>query len=195
MGVRRASFELRDDVERIGLLVGRPADCVGSRGILRLTTDFGESSAGYDWLSVTRELARSAVTGDRYVVLKVAYDRHPGYGRSLAWIAPELRDVGLIMIEDHKDEPSPSRTWAGIVDGATFERFADAWGLDGMPHDRILDPVTGAGDLAMRAYTFDGMNWEIAGESPIVCVSVLVGVVGDRDGREADDLLRARARG
>ena len=33
------------------------------------------------------------------------------------------------MTEDHAAQPSPSRTWAGIVDRPTFERFANAWQL------------------------------------------------------------------
>jgi hypothetical protein len=134
------------------------------------------------------------MTDDRYIVIRVAYDRHPGYGRSLEWIAPELRDAGLTMTEDHNDEPRPSRTWAGIVDGPTFERFADAWQLDATPHKRTLGLVTEAGELALstRTYTLDGMNWETDGESPIVYVCLLVGVVRDRYGRERDSSLRVR---
>jgi hypothetical protein len=122
-------------------------------------------------------LVRPVLVGDCYVVIRVAYDRHPRSGRSLEWIAPELREAGLTMTEERTDEPACSRTWAGIVDGATFERFADAWRLDAKPHGRTLSLVTEAGDLDMRAYTFDGMNWESGGESPIVYVSLLVGVV------------------
>jgi hypothetical protein len=129
------------------------------------------------------------MTPDRYIVIRVAYDRHPSYGRSLAWIAPELRDAGLTMTEDRSREPRPSRTWEGLVDGATFQRFADAWGLHDTPHERTLGRVTEAGHLAARAYTFDGMNWETGGESPIVYVSVLVGVVKTRYRREVDDAL------
>ena len=64
------------------------------------------------------------------------------------------------MTEDHTDLMRLSRTWAGIVDGPTFKRFADAWHLNDAPCGR----------------TFDGMNWEIGGQSPIVYVSVDVGV-------------------
>jgi len=128
------------------------------------------------------------MTRDRYIVITVAYDRHPNYGRSLDWIAPELSDAGLIMTDDRIDEPSPSRTWAGVVSGATFERFSDAWQLDAQPCDPSLSPDAEAGDMAMRAYTFDWMNWEIGGESPIVYVSLLVGFAGDRDRPEVDDL-------
>ena len=117
------------------------------------------------------------MTPDRYIVIRVAYDRHPSYGRSLAWIAPELRDAGLTLTEEHSAGMSPSRTWEGFVDGATFRRFADAWGMHHMPHVRTFCLVPEAGHVPMRAYTFDGMNWETGGESPIVYVSVLVGVV------------------
>ena len=63
------------------------------------------------------------MTGDHYVVIGVAYDRRPAYGGSLSWIAPELRDAGLTMTEDHSDEANASRTRAGVVDGATFARL------------------------------------------------------------------------
>jgi hypothetical protein len=95
----------------------------------------------------------------RHITISVQYDRHPDYGRSLAWIAPELRDAGLEMTDDQLDQATPSRSWAGVVDGPVFERFAEAWGLD----DADSNP---------RIYVFDGMNWEAAGASPIVCVLV-----------------------
>ena len=117
------------------------------------------------------------MTDDRFIVIAVAYDRHPGYGRSLDWIAPELSDAGLSLIEDHTDGASPSRTWAGAVDEPTFERFADAWGL----HDETDEPPpTGAdGHPAMHTYTLDGMNWEARGESPIVSATVHILVIQD----------------
>ena len=73
------------------------------------------------------------------------------------------------MTEDHTSTPNPSRTWAGIVDGPTFKRFADAWHLND----------------ATRARTFDGMNWEVDGQSPIVYVSLYIDFVGDRYDAEA----------
>ena len=106
---------------------------------------------------------------DRYITMKAVYDRDLHCGRSLTWIAPELKDAGLTMTEDDTDGLSPSRTWAGIVDGPTFKRFADAWHLND----------------ATPARTFDGMNWEVGGESPIVYVSVDVGVVPDGYDAEA----------
>jgi hypothetical protein len=104
----------------------------------------------------------------RHITITVAYERDIRPGRSLASIAPELDDARLTMTEDHTDQPSPSRTWAGNVDGPTFKRFADAWHLSD----------------ATRGRTFDGMNWEVGGRSPIVYVSLDVGVV--RHGHDAE---------
>ena len=110
----------------------------------------------------------------RYITITVRYDGQPRYGRSLEWIAPELKDSALTMTEDQLDDPTPSRTWAGLVDGPIYERFAKAWRL---PKD--IDEATSqtAGDdhePATHTYTLDGLNWEAGNESPIVCVSVLV---------------------
>jgi len=129
------------------------------------------------------------MTDDRYIIIRVAYDRQPGYGRSLEWIAPELKNARLRMTEDHADEASPSRTWAGIVDGPTFERFADAWKLGEETDDPTVGILTEDGYLATRAYTFDGMNWEAGGESPIVYVSLHVGVVRDVHEPDASRML------
>jgi hypothetical protein len=166
-----------------------PWSWVGNREILRLTTDVGEEAADYDYSHVK---ARSKVTSDHYIVITVAYDGHPGYGRFLEWVAPELRDAGLTMTEDHNNEPTPSRTWAGIVDGPTFDRFADAWHLEAQPHGPASDRMTQAGYPAARSYTFDGMNWETGGKSPIVYVSVLVDVPRHRYRQGADDSPRVR---
>ena len=67
----------------------------------------------------------------RYITITVQYDRDPTYGRSLGAIAPELKNSTLTMTDDHIAGPRPSRTWAGMVDGPTFERFARAWRLPG----------------------------------------------------------------
>ena len=110
----------------------------------------------------------------RYITITVRYDRQPRYGRSLEWIAPELKDSALTMTEDQLDGPTPLRTWAGLVDGPTYERFAEAWRL---PKDTDETNSQTAGDdreLATHTYTLDGMNWEAGNESPIVCVSLQV---------------------
>lgn len=107
--------------------------------------------------------------GDRFLTITAVYDRHPSYGRTLDWLAPELTDARLPMTEDRsEDERSPSRTWAGTVHKPIFERFAAAWRLPDEGEDRLAGPVA-------HVYALDGMNWETGGESPIVCVSVSVG--------------------
>ena len=107
--------------------------------------------------------------GPRHIIVSVQYDRRPSYGRSLEWIAPELKDARMAMTEDRTDEPRPSRSWEGTVDAQTFERLAHAWRL---PEDSSEDvePAT----PAPRRYTLDGMNWEESGESPIVCATIQV---------------------
>ena len=110
----------------------------------------------------------------RYITITVQYDRQPKYGRSLGWIAPELKDSALTMTEDQLDDPTPSRTWAGLVDGPTYEQFANAWRL---PKDTDEANARTPGrdrDLATHAYTLDGTNWEAGNQSPIVCVSLQV---------------------
>ena len=118
--------------------------------------------------------------GDRYLRVEVAYEPELGYGRSLEWVAPELKHAGLVMTADHTNESRPSRTWAGVIGRATFERFARAWNID---YETDLGTSTlGTSTLGTstedghqgRDYTFDGMNWEVGGESPIVYVAVNV---------------------
>lgn len=112
----------------------------------------------------------------RYIIVTVHYDRNPQHGRSLGWIAPELKGAHMALTQDRSNDARPSRTWEGTVDGPTFTRFARAWRLDA---DADADgPASGAPgsthDLTSRRYTLDGMNWEARGQSPIVCVSVEV---------------------
>ena len=116
---------------------------------------------------------------DRHIVLKVAYDRRARAG-SLERVAPELHDVGLALVADNADGLQPFRTWAGIVDGVTFRHFADVWRLDRKAARPGLTRVPGHGVLAADSYTFDGMEWEINGESPIVYVSLTVSVLPTR---------------
>jgi hypothetical protein len=113
----------------------------------------------------------------RYIVVRVAYEPNSVYGRSLEWIAPELKDAGLTLIEEHADECGASRTWAGVVDGATSQRFADAWHLPDEFYEPAAANLAEDGHIARVRRTFDGMNWEVDGESPIVYVSVEMGVI------------------
>ena len=121
------------------------------------------------------------MTEDRFVILTVAYERQAGRGPSLEWIAPELKDAGLSLIEDNHRGWNPCCKWAGLVDGPTFDRFADAWRLP----DENDEPASGNtdGDPTMYAHTLDGMNWETHGRSPIVSATVHVWAAGN--GQEA----------
>jgi hypothetical protein len=83
----------------------------------------------------------------------------------------------LTLIEEHADECGASRTWAGVVDGATSQRFADAWHLPDEFHEPAAANLAEDGHIARVRRTFDGMNWEVDGESPIVYVSVEIGVI------------------
>jgi hypothetical protein len=112
--------------------------------------------------------------GPHHIIIRVQYDRQPNYGRSLEWIAPELKGARLTMTADRTSDPQPARTWEGIVDGPTFERFARAWRLPVDGPGPALPTAGGTRDLATRCYTLDGMNWEQSGRSPIVCVSLEV---------------------
>jgi hypothetical protein len=109
-----------------------------------------------------------------YISITVRYEPGPPSGTSLAWIAPELSQAGLRLVEDHLDNPRPTRTWAGFVGEGTFRRFAMAWPLPGEDEERGGDDADGQNELVAYTKTFDGMNWEIDGVSPIISVSVEV---------------------
>jgi len=111
---------------------------------------------------------------DRYVIITVVYEPLLTYGRSLEWIAPELRDAGLTMVEELNGGPSPSRTWAGVVHRPAFNRFADAWRLGGAAEKPVLVVTNEGRQLPGFSHTLDGMNWEAGGASPIVYVCVEV---------------------
>ena len=102
---------------------------------------------------------------DRYISITVAYEAGTNSQPGLGCIAPELKESGLRLV-DERDGPRPSRTWAGVVDGPTCEEFANAWRLPGEPSQEGL--------RAPYSRTFDGLNWQAEGESPIVYVTVRV---------------------
>ena len=110
----------------------------------------------------------------RYITITVQYDRQARCGRSLEWIAPELKDSALTMTQDQVDDPTPSRVWAGLVDGPTYERLAEAWRLPKDADEPTSQTADDDRELATHTYTLDGMNWEAGNESPIVCVSLQV---------------------
>jgi hypothetical protein len=112
--------------------------------------------------------------GPRHIIVTVQYDQQPSYGRSLEWIAPELKGARMTMTEDHTGDPQASRTWEGTLDASTFERFARAWRLPEGSSDQKKPAATATQDPGPRCYTLDGMNWEENGKSPIVYASVQV---------------------
>jgi hypothetical protein len=112
------------------------------------------------------------MSDSRHISITVHYDRLPAYGRSLGWIAPQLKNAHLILTEDHADDERPTRTWEGLLDAPTFERFARDWRLEDELHEPNAAPPTDGPDV--HTYTLDGLNWERGGESPIICVSVEV---------------------
>jgi hypothetical protein len=121
------------------------------------------------------EFTLVTMVGMRHIAITVRYEPGVDRGTSLASIAPELRDARLPLIQDHLNDPMPSRTWAGPVDRRTFKRFADSWGLAPRTEGgRGSQPDDDNGKTSY-AQTYDGMNWEVDGESPIISVSVWVG--------------------
>ncbi|HTT30504.1 MAG TPA: hypothetical protein VMG37_18960 [Solirubrobacteraceae bacterium] len=123
--------------------------------------------------------AHSLTAGDRFIILRVAYERPAARAASLEWIAPELKDAGLTLIEDNRDGWNPSCEWAGLVDRAKFDRLAAAWHL----YDENDPPASddASGQPMMQVHTLDGMNWETGGESPILSVTVHLWAVQDED--------------
>lgn len=118
------------------------------------------------------------MTESRYVTISVRYEPHVHYGRSLAWIAPELTNAGLTLTEDRAADRMPARTWVGVVDEPTFERFARAWRLSCESEASDLRTRTMGDDAATYVKTLDGMNWEADGVSPIISVSLQVRQMG-----------------
>lgn len=108
------------------------------------------------------------------ITIKVRYEPGVSHEASLAWIAPELRGARLALIDDQLDDPEPSRTWAGPVGERTFERFANSWGLMRQSPGANVSERCDGEDGTAQARTYDGMNWEAGGESPIISVSVEV---------------------
>ena len=105
---------------------------------------------------------------NRYVTLRVAYEPDTtNPERSLGWLVPELVDAGLALTEDAPTE----RIWSGAIDQESYARLAEAWDLE----NRANGLYTGEhGPRECQVYTWDGMEWERAGVSPIVWVELEV---------------------
>ena len=118
----------------------------------------------------------------QHIAITVRYEPGVDHGTSLSSIAPELRHARLALIDDHLNDPMPSRTWAGPVEAPTFELFANSWGLAPKgAGGSAAEPGDGEDETSYER-TYDGMNWEVGGWSPIISVSVQVGP-GPRPGR------------
>ena len=127
----------------------------------------------------------------QHIAITVRYEPGVDHGTSLAWIMPELRDARLALIDDHLNDPMPSRTWAGPVDAPTFELFANSWGLARKDAGGSASEPGDGEDKTSYERTYDGMNWEVGGWSPIISVSVQVGP-GPRPGRRERRLSARR---
>jgi len=112
------------------------------------------------------------MVGLQPITITVRYEPGVRQGLSLAWIAPELEDAGLALTQEQLDAPMPSRTWVGSVDGRTFERFAESWVLPPKNKGQSASALDDGKDIVSYARTYDGMNWEVDGKSPIISVSV-----------------------
>jgi hypothetical protein len=108
---------------------------------------------------------------ERHVTLVAALEPgREGWAPSPGWLVPELADAGLTLTEDSPD----LRKWAGVIDGDTYTRFAAGWGLETKPSEANLGMPGEHGELARYRYTFDGLEWESGGSSPIVWVRLTV---------------------
>jgi hypothetical protein len=108
---------------------------------------------------------------ERYVTLVAALEPDAAdWVRSAGWLVPELADAGFTLTEDAPD----SRKWAGVVDGDTYARFAEGWGLEDKLSEATLGMPGEHGDLASYGHTFDGLEWESGGSSPIVWMRLTV---------------------
>jgi hypothetical protein len=118
----------------------------------------------------------------RLIEITARYEPSSAYGRSLGWIAPELNDAHLTLVEDKTNDGMPSRTWGGIVDGLIFNRLAEAWHLTEYTTETRTVAPEETGPEPPRSYVFDGMNWERDGDSPITSVTLKVFASGGADG-------------
>lgn len=72
------------------------------------------------------------------------------------------------------DDLFPSRRWAGTITEAEFRALKSAWSLD-LDSSQARGPlVTEFGRLTAEVFRFDGMDWEVGGETPINDVDLYV---------------------
>lgn len=123
---------------------------------------------------------------ERYIILEVTYVKGTDYGRSLGWVAPALKDAaGLTMTEDYTGDEfadsgdEPSRKWAGIVTGDEWDALVLDWSIDPDDSEANMGMLTEYGHLEAQAYNWDGMDWNVGGETPIAYVSLYVSIPKD----------------
>jgi hypothetical protein len=61
-----------------------------------------------------------------------------------------------------------------VIDEDTYTRLADSWDLANKTDEPNVGILTEYGHLTCHAYTWDGMEWERAGSSPIVWMNLKV---------------------
>jgi hypothetical protein len=127
---------------------------------------------------------------ERYVILVAADEPDATEStRSPGWLVPELVDARWTLTEDTPD----SRTWAGVIDGDSYARFAEGWGLENKPGEANLGMPGEHGHLASYSYTFDGLEWESGGYSPIVWMRLTVSEPVKAPRRPHDPVTPTRA--
>jgi hypothetical protein len=137
--------------------------------LLDLRTGAARTSSALD--DESRVDAGEEIIEERSVILVAAYEPGATSGqRSPYRLVPELVDAGLTLTEDTQD----SRKWAGVIDADTYARLAEAWGLENKYGEANLGMPGEHGDLASYSYTFDGLEWESGGSSPIVWMRLTV---------------------
>ena len=113
-----------------------------------------------------------------YVVLDVDYKSDDC--QTLGWIAPELANSGLKLTEDGESEFAEygavcHRKWVGIIPKAVYRELRDSWSLqreNAMETGGILTAEYGL--IPAIAWSFDGMEWNTGGSTPIFQASLYV---------------------
>jgi hypothetical protein len=107
----------------------------------------------------------------RYVTLAAAYEPDAtDWVRSPGWLVPELVDARWTLIEAAPN----SRSYAGVIDADTYARVAEGLSLERKRGEANLSTPGEHGNLASYSYTFDGLEWESGGSSPVIWMRLTV---------------------
>jgi hypothetical protein len=77
---------------------------------------------------------------------------------------------GWTLIDDTPDQ----RRWDGVIDADTYARVAEGLGLETRRGEANLSMSGEHGNLASYSYTFDGLEWESGGSSPVIWMRLTV---------------------